>query len=314
MHNRRKFLVQSTLATTAMLVARPFKTFANIGSSCGGHSANNVTLLHTNDLFNKLSPVTGIDPYAGLGGFRQTTELIGKLRNQSPNMLLVDAGNTFSGNERQQDEHLETLQLMQSAGYDAMLPGHHDLSAGAGFLQQQFTTHTIPVIASNYRFADDDLQSRTSSYSIVWKGNIKTAIIGAGQPGHTANDCGSCSDPIKEMNELALMLKNEKHCDLVICLSQLGYKNKKEVDDITLAQQSTAIDIIIGGHSRTFMQHPTIVLNKNKREVIINHAGHSGIVLGRIDIGFDEQRRKNKVVFQNMMVGTPDLKWKKISA
>jgi 5'-nucleotidase len=201
--------------------------------------------------------------------------------------------------------------LMQAAGYDAMLPGHHDLSAGAGFVHQQLAAHTIPVVASNYRFSDDELQSRTSPYKIVWKGNIKTAVIGAGQ---SASDCGSCSDPLKEMNELATMLKNEKHCDLVVCLSQLGYKNKKAVDDITLAQQSTDIDIIIGGHSRTFMQRPTIVLNKNKQEVIINHAGHSGIVLGRIDIGFDEQRRKSKVVFQNMMVGTPDLKWKKISA
>jgi 5'-nucleotidase len=308
MHNRRKFLVQSTLATTAMLIAKPFKTFAGISSSFQGNAGNTITLLHTNDLFNTLSPVMDNGPYTGLGGFRQTTQLISQLRNESPNLVLLDAGNTFSGNTQHQDEHRETLQLMQAAGYDAILPGHHDLAAGTDFLNQQFTTHTIPVIVSNYRFADSGFQSRTSPYRIVWKGNIKTGIIGA------VNDCSSCDDPLKEMNELATLLKKEKHCDLVICLSHLGYTNRKAVDDITLAQQSTGIDIIIGGHSRTFMQRPAIVLNKNKEEVIINHAGHSGIVLGRMDIGFDEQRRKNKVVFQNMMIGMPGLKWKKISA
>jgi 5'-nucleotidase len=309
MHNRRKFLIQSTLATTAMLVAKPFKTFAGISSSFQGSSGNAITLLHTNDLSNELSPLAG-SPYAGLGGFRQTAALISEVRRQSPDLLLLDAGNTFSGNTSHRSEHQETLQLMQSAKYDAMLPGEHDLSAGAHFFQEQLGNNTVPVIASNYRFSDSSLQLKTASYKIMWKGNIKVAVIGAGR---LANDCVSCGDPLTEINELATMLKQDKHCDMVVCLSQLGYKNKKSADDITLARQSTAIDIILGGSSKKFMQRPSIVLNKNKQEVIINHAGHSGIVLGRMDICFDEQRRKNKVVFQNMMIGAPGFKWKKIS-
>jgi 5'-nucleotidase len=274
MPNRRKFLVQGTLATTAMLVAKPFQSLAGSSSSA---NTNSITLLHTNDICNTLSPVGDNSAYKGLGGFRQTAKLIREERNNSDNVLLLDAGNTYGGN---QSKHSETLQLMQAAGYDVILPGKKDLDTSNDFLQQQ--------------------QSRIRPYRIVWKGNIKVGII-------------SASEEVETVNALAVDLKRRKYCDLVVCLSQLGYDEKDKMSDRKLAAASTHIDVIIGSQSRTFMQRPAIVLNKNKEEVIINHAGHSGIVLGKINIRFDSERRKHGVDFVNTMVGLEGKRWENFS-
>lgn len=277
MPNRRKFLAQGALATTAMLVAKPFQSLAGSGSS---GNINSITLLHTNDICNTVSPVGDNSVYKGLGGFRQTAKLIREERNNSDNVLLLDAGNTYSGNSDHQSKHSETLQLMQAAGYDVILPGKKDLDTSNDFLQQQ--------------------QSRIRPYRIVWKGNIKVGII-------------SASEDVEAVNALAVDLKRRKYCDLVICLSQLGYEGKDKMGDRKFAAASTHIDVIIGSQSRTFMQRPAIVLNKNKEEVIINHAGHSGIVLGKINIRFDSERRKHGVEFVNTMVGLEGKRWENFS-
>jgi 5'-nucleotidase len=276
MPSRRKFLVQGTLATTAMLVAKPFQSIAGTTST----NSNTLTLLHTNDICNKLSPMGAGSMYNGLGGFRQTAAMIRTERNTARNVLLLDAGNTYSGNTDHDSKHSETLQLMQEAGYDAVLPGKQDMNTDSSYLQQH--------------------QSKMKPYRIVWKGNMKIGVI-------------SANEDADAVNEIATKLKQRQHCDLVVCLSQLGYTNKNKMDDRKLAAASTHIDVIIGSNSRTFMKRPAIVLNKNRSEVIINHAGHSGIVLGKINIQFDSERNKRGVEFVNTMVGLKDKRWEDFS-
>jgi 5'-nucleotidase len=308
MSNRRRFIQQSSLAATALLAARPFKTFAGLSNSpLLNGDADRITILHTNDICNQLSPLDDHSFFHNTGGFRNTAGMIASVRSSSPNVLLLDAGNSFGGNIKRRDEHTTTLRLMQQAGYDAILPGNRDLEAGTDFFLQQSAQHTIPVIASNYTLPGD-MQSRMAPYTIVQKGNIRTGIIAAGC--RVSNHNIGYKNPLKELDALAMMLKKEKKCDLVICLSQLGFENKKSVDDIQLARQSTAIDVIIGGRSRDFMQQPSVIRNRHKSEVIVNHAGHSGIVLGRIEIGFNGSGVKTSMKFGNRMVNMGDKRWK----
>ena len=313
MKSRRYFLKQGALATTAMLVAKPFMTFGGEGSflSFGKGNNNTITLLHTNDLHNHLEPLAH-DIYSNMGGFEKTAEIISMIKNENNNVVLVDAGDIFCGNTDHQKEHETTLRMMRSAGYDAALLGNRDYEAGTDYLQEQWKKNNIPLVTSNYSYKDSWLKNLQQPYKIVRKGNIKIGIVGAGidiKEMTPVNDYVQYKDPVKELTVLATMLKEIKKCQLVICLSHLGYKNKKTIDDITLAAQSKNIDIIIGGHSHTFMQAPRIVLNQEQQEVVINHAGFGGMVLGNMTISFDDYGRKNKVDFNNLMIGTTNNKW-----
>ncbi len=127
------------------------------------------------------------------------------------------------------------------------------------------------------------------SYKVLYKGDIKIAIIDA-----TKDNIAT----INKVANLSANLKNNKNCDIVICLSNLGYKNKNEIDDINLAYNSTGLDIIIGNHATNFCQKPFIALNHKKEEVIINHSAGKPFDLGKIAIAFDSRTgKKNNISF-----------------
>ncbi|HSN47875.1 MAG TPA: hypothetical protein VLR29_03855, partial [Flavobacterium sp.] len=103
-------------------------------------------------------------------------------------------------------------------------------------------------------------------------------------------------DPLETAQEMVRILKKENKCDLVICLSHLGYKYSKEdsgkISDLKLAELTKDIDLIIGGHTHTFLDKPTIVKNLDGKEVLVNQVGCYGINLGRIDFYFDNTKTK----------------------
>ncbi|MBI2729283.1 MAG: hypothetical protein HYX40_00750 [Sphingobacteriales bacterium] len=136
--------------------------------------------------------------------------------------------------------------------------------------------------------ADSTAATINGDYKILQKGNIKTGIISA-LPGE--------NNVIEKVNCFAAYLKKQKKCDIVVCLSQLGYKNNTAADDITLAEQSTHIDIIIGGHAENYHALPVIALNNQQAEVIIHAAGDNSFGYGKIDMDFDAKGRKKQVSF-----------------
>jgi 2',3'-cyclic-nucleotide 2'-phosphodiesterase (5'-nucleotidase family) len=138
--------------------------------------------------------------------------------------------------------------------------------------------------------ASDDLLAMDREYKIVTKGNATIGVITA-TPGE--------KNIVQKIKILSTRLKNEKNCSLVVCLSQLGYKNKRSPDDITLAKETTDLDIIIGGHEENFHVHPIVALNNKNAEVIIHSAAGNTFAFGKIEIDFDEMGRKNQVSFGN---------------
>lgn len=136
------------------------------------------------------------------------------------------------------------------------------------------------------------LSAITGDYKIINKGNLRTGIISA-KP--------EDSDVIQKINSLSAYLKKEKNCTVVVCLSRLGYKNKNTIDDITLANKSTHLDIIIGGHADNFHIHPIIAVNSNNGEVIIHSAAGDPAAFGKIEIDFNEQGQKKHISFTNKL-------------
>ena len=130
-----------------------------------------------------------------------------------------------------------------------------------------------------------------NSYRILHKGNIKTGIVYAaeGEKG-----------VIKRINELSAWLKNTKGCHVVVCLSQLGYKNKTSVDDVQLANESSHLDVILCSNSTNFSKRPFIAHNSNKEEVIINSAAGNIFDFGNIEMCFDDKGKKSSIAINNL--------------
>ena len=166
----------------------------------------------------------------------------------------------------------------------------------------------FPFLIANYDFSDTILKDKFKPYKVFNKGGIKVGVFGIGIEldglvpkklfGNTVY-----LDPIKKANHYASLLRNKEKCDLVICLSHLGFKYENEkVSDMVLATQSHDIDLIIGGHTHTFLKKPVRTLNLDKKEVIINQVGWAGINIGKVDFHFSQKDGEKKVLGRSIFV------------
>ena len=257
-----------------------------------------LTILHTNDVHSRIDPFDN-GKFKGMGGVVNRHQLISQIRKETEHVLLLDAGDIFQGtpyfNMYGGEVEMKAMTLM---GYDAATLGNHDFDAGEYGLLKQLPHAKFDFINSNYDFKNSLLEGNIQAYKIINKGKIKIGIIGAGialeglVPKKLFGDI-IYNEPIDILNELARKLKQEQHCNLIICLSHLGYSySTKKVSDLVLAKNSKYIDIILGGHTHTFLEKPTVVKNLLNEEIIVNQVGWGGIKLGRIDIIFSDIRNR----------------------
>lgn len=305
MQTRRSFVKNSSIAATGLLALNPLHSIASIFNDTNTLAANknSITILHTGNILQQLQPISNKGLHNGLGGFEHMATIIKSQKNKYRNVLLLDAGNATSN----KTDAAETLQLMQSLGYDAVKVAANEINFNAQQLNN--IGKKLPLVTSNYSF-DDKLNIPTLPFSIVQKGVYKIAVITAGQ--RVRNKIISFKNPIAEANKLAATLKNDYSCNLVVCISTLGYNTKNTNNDIALANSSTYIDVIIGADN--LMITPAILKNKNKEEVVLNYSAPKGLVLGKLQIEFDEEGNKKMVHFDNLMVGTANQRWKRETA
>ncbi len=292
MENRRSFLLK-TLKAGGLLVAGhfPFGSFAH-------QPTQRLTILHTNDMHSRLDPfpMDG-SPYQGQGGVAARATLIEQIRQQEEHVLLFDAGDIFQGtpyfNLYKGEPEIKAMSMM---GYDAITMGNHDFDAGIDGFVQQLEHASFAVLTANYNFTHTALEHKTQPYKIFRKGNIKIGVFGlgiklAGLVPHELYGKTEYLDPVVTGNRISEHLKKNKGCDMVICISHLGFNyNGNKVSDCILARESDHIDLIIGGHTHTFLNNPVVVKNKSGKDVIINQAGWAGLRLGKLTFTFDSKK------------------------
>ncbi|MFZ7114394.1 MAG: bifunctional metallophosphatase/5'-nucleotidase [Bacteroidota bacterium] len=304
MANRREF-IKGVFGGMALagLSSLPLELFARA-------EMTKLTILHTNDVHSRIDPFPANDPkYPNMGGVARRAALIKKIRATEKNVLLLDAGDIFQGTPyfNLYGGELE-FKLMSEMGYDASTLGNHDFDNGIDGLVKQMPNMNFPFLNSNYSFKDTLLENKIQEYKIFRKGDLKIGVFGIGielrglvDPKLSGNIL--YNDPLVNANRISTLLKNEEKCDLVICLSHLGYKyNDKKVSDSVLAKESSHIDLIIGGHTHTFLDEPTQVVNKEGKEVLIAQVGWAGIKLGRIDYYFDSKKRKKDLMLSTVKI------------
>lgn len=303
---RRTFLQKVTAASSLMAMgALPAEAFY------GAEELTRITIMHTNDMHSRIEPFS-LDgtKYEGRGGAARRAALINKVRAEVEHTLLLDAGDIFQGTPYFNlfGGELE-FKLMSKMGYDAATFGNHDFDGGIEGFEKQLPYANFPFVISNYDFRNTILNDKTKEYLILEKGGMKIGITGVGieLKGMVLQSLYKETqylDPIKSANRVAKFLKKEMDCDYVICLSHLGFKyDDGKVSDHDLAAQSGDIDMILGGHTHTFLEAPVIIENKRKKPVIINQAGWAGIVLGRLDLVFERNKKNKCVTCQNQLIG-----------
>jgi len=252
-----------------------------------------LVILHTNDVHSHIEPLSS-GRNAGFGGFQRRANYIEKIRENHPNVLLLDAGDYNQGTPYYTlfKGKMEVM-LYNAMGYDVVCLGNHEFDDGQEVLAARLKEAEFESICANYDFSTSPLKEVVKPYSIVYKGGKKIGIIGAlldlnGYVSQHAIVGLKYKNPIGVVNKLAKQLKKKEACDLVIVLSHIGYKGsgKKRPGDLELARYTKNVDIIIGGHSHTFLTEPTIVKNSASKDVIVNQTGAHGVYVGRIDINF----------------------------
>ena len=294
MWNRRDFLknigVAGLFLGTGIIPKR---------ASAAKKELQKITVLHTNDLHSRIEPFPKGDPeFGGLGGFARIHALVQKIRKEEELVLLFDAGDVFQGTPYFNFFKGEAeFKLMSKMRYDAGTIGNHEFDNGIEGIASQLKHLNFPLLNANYDFSETELEGKIPEYKIFDKGDFRIGVFGLGvdldgfvEP----KNRGSISyvDPVDVTEKMVSILKDENACDLVICLSHLGFQNDFGSDcDVNLVRKTRGVDLIIGGHTHTLLETPERVLNLDGEEVLINQVGWAGIALGRIDFYID---KKNK--------------------
>lgn len=295
---KRRDFIQKTAASSALLGLSGVSL-----SSFSTIETKKITILHTNDTHSHIDPFPADHPKnPNMGGAARRAAIIESIRKEEKNVLLLDAGDIFQGTPyfNYYGGELE-FKLMSMMQYDVATMGNHDFDNGIDGFYAQLPHAKFDFVSANYDFKNTVLNDIVKPYKIIIKDGIKIGIFGLGVQLDGLVDKKLYketvyNDPIEVAQDMTRILKEEKKCDLVICLSHLGFKYKDEPEkpsDIVLARKTNNIDLIIGGHTHTFLDKTVIEKNSEGKEVLINQVGCFGINLGRIDFYLSNETSHN---------------------
>ena len=303
---KRRNFIKNTAATSALLSLSGLSL-----SSFSTVKEKKITILHTNDVHSHIDPFPENHPRnPSMGGVARRANIIEQIRKEEENVLLLDAGDIFQGTPyfNYYGGELE-FKLMSMMKYDLATLGNHDFDNGINGFFAQLPHANFEFVSANYDFKNTELNGIVKPYKTFLKDGIKIGVFGLGIELEGLVDKKLYKEtkyynPIEVATDITKTLKETEKCDLIICLSHLGFDYKNEKDkpsDLKLAAATQDIDLIIGGHTHTFLDKPVIKTNKVGKQVVINQVGAYGINLGRIDFYFSDDskyisKEKNIVV------------------
>ena len=260
---------------------------------------NEFVILFTNDFHSQIEPLSKEETYnADRGGIKRIKALVDSVRNAEKTVFLADAGDYVQGTYYfSLLNGTVEMEMMDQLGYDVRTVGNHEFDKKMTCLQDMLTWSNVPVVASNYDFTRTSLANRVEQSMIIEKNGIKVGFIGLNVKldnlvAPSAREGVEWQNAINVADNLAKGLRDQG-ADIVIALSHLGYeKNSTAVYyDRGIAMNTRHIDMIIGGHSHTFLNYPEYVANLEGENVLITQTGSKGICLGYAKIKINDNGR-----------------------
>lgn len=267
--------------------------FCCVALSGFAQKTKTVTLLQTSDVHSRVEPIASntADKYAGLGGFVRRATMVQELRRELPDLLLLDCGDFSQGTPYYNLFQGEVeVKLMNEMKYAAATIGNHEFDFGLENMARLFRMAEFPIVCANYGVEGTPLEGLVKPYTILEHDGLRIGIFGLSPMMEGLVQADKCEgvvykDPVVTGNEIAAKLKEVEKCDAVVCLSHLGIS----YDVKNLIPETRNIDVVLGGHSHTFMQVPEVILNLDGKNVSLSHTGRSGIFVGRTDLTFNKE-------------------------
>lgn len=262
--------------------------------ACVQAKTRQLVILHTNDTHSCVFPLNrhlADTMLAGRGGFIRRVEMVREERKKHPDLLLFDSGDFSQGSSYytlyKGDVEVGLMNLMR---YDAAAIGNHEFDFGVENMARLFRKAEFPVVCANYDFTGTALEGLVKPYVVIRRNGLRIGVFGLSPELDGLVLAESCAgvkykDPVKAANDVARLLKEREKCDIVICLSHLGW-DIIGLDDTELMPHTRNIDIVLGGHSHTYFEELEYKRNLDGRQVPNDQNGKHGIYVGKITVDF----------------------------
>ena len=266
---------------------------------CGALAAQDVKelwILHTNDTHSRVEPVPVTDPnpeYAGKAGFVRRATVIKGMREQNKDLLLFDCGDFSQGSPYYNMFKGEVeVKLMNEMGYDAGTIGNHEFDFGLDNMARLFKMANFPIVCANYGVKGTVLEGIVKPYVILEREGVKIGVFGLSPVleglVQTKNYEGVVFEsPIEAAQRVAKILKEQEKCDLVVCLSHLGWKGEPYSDE-TLIANTRNIDIVLGGHSHSYFDKTLFYKNLDGRDIPLQQMGKNAVYVGKMKVEMEK--------------------------
>ena len=256
-----------------------------------------LTILHTNDTHSTIMPLNpnlADTMLADRGGYLRRMNMIRQQRQQDPDLLLFDSGDFSQGSAYyslfQGDVEIG---LMNRMGYDAATIGNHEFDFGLDNMIRLFKMAQFPIVCSNYDFADTELKDIVKPYIIIKRKGLKIGVFALCPPLEGlvfTKNYGPLRflDPVEKTNEMVDILKRQKKCDVVICISHLGWGSSQYPDN-RFIQQTRGVDLVLGGHTHTYFQELQYEKNLDGQPVPVDQNGKHAAFVGKLLLTFQKK-------------------------
>lgn len=266
-------------------------------TAVGAYAQKHLEVLHTNDTHScimPLNPNLADTAVAGRGGFLRRVAMIKEERAKNPDLLLIDSGDFSQGSPFytmfKGDVEVGLMNLM---GYDAVTIGNHEFDFGLENMARIFKMAKFPVVCANYDFTGTCVEGLVKPYVIIKRNGLKIGLFGLSPQLEGLVDLSKCKgvtylDPVEVGNRVAAELKHDKKCDVVICVSHLGWLRPDEMGDQKLLASSKDIDLVLGGHSHSYFKALRYVNNADGKAVPVDQNGKNAMYVGKLTLSFDK--------------------------
>lgn len=258
-----------------------------------------LNILQTSDTHSRIEPVSpkAANADAGMGGAARRAALVAQYRAVHPDVLLFDCGDISQGtpyyNLFKGELEIKMMNLMK---YDAMAIGNHEFDFGMENMARLFRLADFPVVCANYDVTGTVLEGLVKPYIVLEREGVRIGVFGLSPQLEGLVQAASCQgvvykEPIGVAREMVKTLREDEHCDVVICLSHLGMLGEKSEipGDERLVAGTSGIDLVLGGHSHTFMEHPALLKNAEGRDVPVMHSGRNGVFVGELKLELEQK-------------------------
>ena len=266
------------------------------GLTAGAKKHKQLVILHTNDTHSTILPVSpNIDDkeIAGRGGFLRRVNMIKEQRQQNPDLLLFDSGDFSQGSGYYTLFKGEVeVGLMNLMGYDAATIGNHEFDFGLDNMARIFRLANFPIVCSNYDCTGTVLEGLVKPYLTLKRNGVKIGVFALSPALKGLVFDGNCEglvylDPAETAQKYIDLLRKQEKCDVVICISHLGWKDSEYTDEQML-QGVEGCDLVLGGHTHTYMKELEYAPDKTGKQIPVDQNGKHGAFIGKLLLNLEK--------------------------